>query len=635
MRLAQKLILFALAVALIPLAATGFSVIRIGEDALRRRIAEHQGAAALAVAAKVSQAVEELARRLATAMEVFDVTALSAEERAGFAHMLYRQSDDISMVLLLNAAGELLAAPAAIAAPEVQGELSRHPGAGAAEVGRLISHLARPTAPVRQGAVLLSPVYYPESTDARVAIAVPGGLEDGVAGVVAGVEVAIRKDTLQLEGVETGVSSQVFVVDASGRAIVHPSLAVGTDLRTHAAVAAFLSGENRGTSLAGVAGGAPQVAAFAPVGALGWAVVVEQPEAVAFAAALSMRRQVLGWIVLTIVGVLAGGLWFAARLRRVLTKMVDGAHAFGEGRLKRRIEVDQADEIGELAKTMNGMAARLEKSLGEIEEWNRTLEAKVEQRTRELEATQAQLLVQSKLAALGQLGAGVAHEVNNPLAGILGMAQLLMRDHQAGDKDFGKLKEIEAAAKRCKEITMRLLRFSERRLVGRVEVALNDIVDEVAEMLSPGLVAGGVTLLRELAADIPKITADPGQLAQVFINLINNSKTAMPKGGTVTLKTRALADGVQAVVADTGAGIKKEHLPRIFDPFFTTKRVWSDVGLGLSVSYRIVTDHGGRIDVDSEEGKGSAFVVTLPFKPPPGPVASPSELIGKKSVLLE
>ena len=634
MRLAQKLILFALAVALIPLAATGFTVIKVSEDALRARITDHQRAAAVAVASKVSQAVEELAKRLSTVMELTDVATLSSEERVGLTRMLYRQSDDVSMAVLLDAKGMPLAAPAFVEAPEAQLELRHHPAAVAAEAERLTAALPQPSGAMRAGMVLLSPVYFPEGQGARLAVVIPGEVVEGRAQALAGVELVLRAEVLRVEGIDTGPSSSIFIVDPGGRVIAHPTVEVGTNLASHGAVAAFLRGQRDAAGLYSTPDG-PQVAAFAPVGGLGWGVVVEQPEAVAFAAATTMRRQVLFWIVVTTALVLLGGFLFAGRLTRVLDRMMEGARAFGEGRLKRRIEVRSTDEIGELATTMNAMAARLEKSLMEIEEWNLTLEAKVEQRTRELEATQAQLLVQSKLAAIGQLGAGVAHEVNNPLAGILGLAQLMQRDHPQGDKEFAKLQEIEAAARRCKEIIQRLLRFSERRLVGRVEVSLNDIVDEVAEMLDPGLKAAKVVLTRTLAPDLPKITADPGQLAQVFINLLNNSKTAMPKGGTITVRTTGAPEGVRVVVEDTGVGIRKEHLSRVFDPFFTTKRVWSDVGLGLSVSYRIVTDHGGRIDAESEEGKGSRFTVTLPLKPPPADSSTPSSQTLRKSILLE
>ncbi|MFC1609337.1 ATP-binding protein [Myxococcota bacterium] len=618
MRLAQKLILYALAVALLPLAATGFTLIRVGESALRERIEIHQRAAAVAVAAKVSQAVEELARRMETVMSLVVVTELSEVERVGVTRMLYRQSDDIGVAVLVTPDRALLGQPELFEPSDLVGDLAGHPAARTEDAARLVDRLALPDpAQPSQGSVFLSGVYFPEDGAARVAIAVPCCFDaEGRSGAFAGVEVALRRDVLRVEGVDTGPDSLVFVVDRKGRVIAHPTLEVGTDMSSHGAVAEFLRHQAPHTAVYKTPNG-PFAGAVAPLGRLGWGVVVEQPEGVAFSAAAQMRRQILVWILSTVGLVLVSGLLFAARLRRVLGKMIKGARAFGEGRLGRRIDVHTWDEIGELAETMNMMAEQLESSLKELEAWSRLLEIRVEERTQELQQTSAELLTQSKLAAIGQLGAGVAHEVNNPLAGILGLAQLMLRDRAEGDPDLPKLQDIEKAAKRCKDIVMRLLRFSERRMGGRTEVDINDVIAEVLEMMQEGLEEGRIMLELQLDTGLPTIVADPGQLAQVVVNIVKNAQSAMPDGGQLTVTTGAQDDsGVHFAISDAGVGIEPEHLPRIFDPFFTTKRTWTDVGLGLSVAHRIVTDHGGTIDVKSDVEVGSTFTVALPRQPP-------------------
>jgi signal transduction histidine kinase len=347
-----------------------------------------------------------------------------------------------------------------------------------------------------------------------------------------------------------------------------------------------------------------------------------------------MRRQILLYSAVTIALVLQTGLLFAGRLRRVLARMMEGARAFGEGRLGRRIDVRSSDEIGELAGTMNAMASQLEASLRELEQWSLTLEARVQERTEELQQAQAQILMQSKLAAVGQLGAGVAHEVNNPLAGILGLSQLLVRDRKPGDPDYQSLKDIEAAAKRCKDITLRLLRFSERRLAGRSPTTVAEIIDEVLGILDQSFAQASVEVVREFDPATPEIVADPGQLGLVFTSMLTNARSAMPDGGTLTIGTRQSGDGIEVVIRDTGFGIDKEHVDRVFEPFFTTKRTWTDVGLGLSVAHRIVADHGGRIEVESELGKGATFRVFLPAQPPEAQ-APDAELPKRRTVLLE
>ena len=629
MSLAQKLILYALFVALVPLSAIGFSLVRVGEGALRQRIVEHQQTAASAVAAKLSQSVQELAAHLAALAERFDVSELSPAERQGLLTLLYRQSRDIAAVALVDFDGALMAPPVYL--QQGSSVLEGHIGSTEKDVATFVASLPAADRRAGPGTVLMSPVYYPGAGAARVSAAVPCCGGGGAPAAVAAIELALRQDVLRIEGIDTGPESVIYVVDRRGRSISHPEHPPGTDLTGRGAVARLIKEGGRGAVRYRFEG-QMRAAAYASVGALGWTVVVEQPEAVAFAAANAMRRQVLGWIFGTTLLVLITSLLFAARLRRLLQRMVSGARDFGEGRLGRRIDVQSSDEIGELASTMNAMAAQLERSLRELEEWSRTLEVKVEQRTEELKQAQAQLLTQSKLAAIGQLGAGVAHEVNNPLAGILGYTQLLMRKHAEGDPELETLKKIEAAAKRCKAITVNLLRFSERGLAGHVSTSLNDVVKEVLDAFRIPMEEAQIEIVEELAPDLPTIVANSGQLALVLINLLSNAKNAMPDGGRLTLATAARPDGVSLAVCDTGTGIDAEHIGRVFEPFFTTKTVWTGVGLGLSVAYRIVDDHGGHLEVESKLGEGATFTMSLPFEPPE-PVAEAAP--GPRAVLLE
>lgn len=632
MSLAQKLILYALVVALLPLAAIGFSLVRVGESALRERIQEHQLTASVAVAAKVSQAVEALAQHVSTMVERFDVAALSAQEREGLLRLLYRQSNDITATQLVDGQGRVLAPP--VHRRPQEESLSQHLPMTPADVARFTRNIPAVGATAAVGTVLMSPAYFPPSGAARVAMAIPCGTSSAQPGAplaVAALEVALRDEVLRLEGVDTGPQSTIFVVDREGRAIVHPRRAVGEDLRHHGAVGAFLSSGGRG-AVRYQFNGTTRAAAFAPVGQLGWGVVVEQPERVAFASALQMRRQVLGWMVGTTLTVLLTGLWFASRLRRTFATLVGGARAFGEGKLQQRIELTARDETGELAHTMNTMAAQLHRSLLELEEWSRTLEQRVEERTEELKQAQAQLLTQSKLAAIGQLGAGVAHEVNNPLAGILGYTQILLRKCPEGDPARPMLLKIEEAAKRCKAITVNLLRFSERGLAGRMPTQLNHVAAEVLETFRTPLEETGIEVVQELDPELPTIVANSGQVALVLINLLSNAKNAMPEGGRLRVKTRHHPGGAELHVQDTGHGIAPEHLARIFEPFFTTKTVWTGVGLGLSVAYRIVTDHGGQLEVESAPGGGTTMKVVLPYEPPPEALL---EGAGAQAVLLE
>jgi signal transduction histidine kinase len=207
----------------------------------------------------------------------------------------------------------------------------------------------------------------------------------------------------------------------------------------------------------------------------------------------------------------------------------------------------------------------------------------------------------------------VAHELNNPLAGILGYVQLMLMSRNDSDDDLDTLRKIEQSAKRCKEITQNLLRFSQQRARADLRaVDLNNVVREALSLTESQIKGEGITLQMELAPPV-RVKADPGQATQVVLALMSNARTAMMKTGTKVLTLRTgERDGRGFVeVEDTGKGILPEHRHRVFEPFFTTKDVWSNVGLGLSVAYRVVSEAGGGIDMKSEVGKGSCFTVWL------------------------
>jgi signal transduction histidine kinase len=206
----------------------------------------------------------------------------------------------------------------------------------------------------------------------------------------------------------------------------------------------------------------------------------------------------------------------------------------------------------------------------------------------------------------------VAHEINNPLVGILGNAQLLLMDHAETDDDFALLKQIEESAKRCREITSQLLRFSQKRgEVTLVPIDLRAVVTRTMALEKER--AQGVTIDVVLPDAPVRVDGDAEQLEQVLTQLCANARTAMATSGEKKLSVivEATVTGATLTVRDTGKGIAAEHLGRIFEPFFTTKDVWTNIGLGLAVAYRVMQEHEGRIDAQSEVGKGATFTLAL------------------------
>jgi GAF domain-containing protein len=242
----------------------------------------------------------------------------------------------------------------------------------------------------------------------------------------------------------------------------------------------------------------------------------------------------------------------------------------------------------------------------------------------ELKRTQAQLVQAEKMSAVGQLAAGVAHELNNPLGGILEYAQFMLEKarvkglERMGESDLQNwlryTGRIERESQRCKEIVQSLLRFSRASGEDFGPVQINDVLDDTLLFTQHQLSLANVEVIRELSTDLPFIQGSSNQLQQVFTNLIVNAKLAMPDGGKLILRTSLGPDPgqVRVDIEDTGCGIAEENLPRIFDPFFTTRTVGEGTGLGLYVSYRIVRDHQGMIEVQSERGRGTTFALSFP-----------------------
>lgn len=230
-----------------------------------------------------------------------------------------------------------------------------------------------------------------------------------------------------------------------------------------------------------------------------------------------------------------------------------------------------------------------------------------------LHRTQEELLHKEKLASMGQLAAGVAHEINNPLGTILLFADTLYQETAENDPRRKDLSIIVQETMRCKKIVSDLLNFARQQDVLAQECHVHEILEQAISSVGNQENFGRLKIVRKFASDVPPIQADPSQLLQVFVNLLNNAADAMPQGGILTLETRRIPEqGVEIIVADTGCGIPEENLGKLFTPFFTTKPVGRGTGLGLSIVYGIIKMHRGQIGVKSEPGRGTAFTVTLP-----------------------
>ena len=302
--------------------------------------------------------------------------------------------------------------------------------------------------------------------------------------------------------------------------------------------------------------------------------------------------------------------FFSKRVTARIDQLRRGAEVIEQGQLDYRLRIESGDEIELLSKQFNSMASKLEES-------HQTLEKKVEERTRELKESQEAMVQQEKMVGIGQLAAGIAHEMNTPLGTILGYAQMLREDlaqQLATSANLADVEEIIGQAGRCRDLVKNLLNFSRRSSTEKKNASINDIIRKILSLIQHDFEMKGVHLQLSLDPNIPLARVNENEIAQVILNLSNNAADSMPDGGDLQIFTRYENESNRICIElhDTGCGIEEMDRTRVFEPFFTTKEVGKGTGLGLSICYNIVENHVGTIEFDTVLGKGTTFRVYLP-----------------------
>ena len=312
-------------------------------------------------------------------------------------------------------------------------------------------------------------------------------------------------------------------------------------------------------------------------------------------------------------------------VHRPVRQLTEGTRAVAQGDLDYFLPETTEDEIGSLAVSFNHMTQELKKAQAENREWTQTLEDRVQRKTEELERAYRSLTQSEKMASLGKLAAVVAHEINNPLAGILTYSKLVSRMADKGFNENTRLTEakgylqiIEGESRRCGGIVKNLLTFARQTPINPQKNDLNAIIERCLLLIGHQMTLQGIELQKELDSQLPSLYCDAGQVQQALLVILMNAVEAMPHGGRLRLQSaydpaRHLG---RVVVSDEGPGIPPEVLSHIFEPFFTTKEEGKGTGLGLSIALGIVQQHGGNIEVASNAQKGTAFTVLLPEEPP-------------------
>jgi len=306
----------------------------------------------------------------------------------------------------------------------------------------------------------------------------------------------------------------------------------------------------------------------------------------------------------------------ARRISGPIHAMAEAAQRVEQGDYSQKVPTGSQDELGDLAHNFNAMTSELERTHQALQESAGELERKVEQRTAELRAIQAHLIQSEKLAAVGKLAAGVAHEINNPLTGILTNSSLMLEDIEPDHPWRDDIQTIVNETLRCRNIVKGLLDFARQTKPQRTLINMNDVAEEVLSLVRNQASFRGIRVTGQLDPDLPTVLADNDQMRQVVLNIVLNAGEAMAQGGElrVTSKVDATQKGIELRISDSGPGIPNDVKARLFEPFFTTKK--AGTGLGLAIAYGIMERHKGQLRVDTAQGRGTTFTIALPIRGP-------------------
>jgi two-component system NtrC family sensor kinase len=337
------------------------------------------------------------------------------------------------------------------------------------------------------------------------------------------------------------------------------------------------------------------------------------------------------WTGFVLVLAFGAGALLQRKIYRPLRQLETGADRISRGELDIRVPASGNDEFARVGTAFNAMREALKTSRADTAQLIQTLESRVEERSQQLLAARAETARGEKLASIGMLASGIAHELNNPLTGVLTFATLLRKKAPPGTQDAEDLDLVIRETKRCAGIIRRLLDFAREKVPVKGPFDLNQVVQDTVRFVERTASLQRIEIEFHPEPTLPSVHGDPDLIKQVVLNILVNAEQSISGPGRIEVATRTMAaeggSGRQAeiTVRDTGCGIPARNLPHIFDPFFTTKEVGKGTGLGLSVSYGIVRSHGGNIEVESSEGEGTTFRVRIPVEPiePPAPPESP------------
>jgi signal transduction histidine kinase len=598
----SKIFLVLALVGVAPLLVIGWLSFSLNRAELEKTVGRSQAAVAQEAARGAERTLARAIESLRLSVAILPVFELAPAERSAALLIPYRQLDFVGALALVDADGTLLAEPA-FGPRKPEGDTAAL--VTTKDVKRFLDHVPLRLA-LETGTAMSAP-YFASGTS-RVAVALR---IDGKKPVAVAAEVSLSELDHGMAGIAQD-GQIAYAATADGMPIAGSRDGLSADELS--LVRAASAGQKPLSRMVARGDGKEWLASAFSVAGVGWTVVVAQPAEAAFRAAHRVRLYTLYWAAVTAVAIAALGFVLSRGLSDPIRKLSQAAKALTEGRYDTRADVESTDEVGQFASAFNHMALEVKKRDDEIRAWNAELKQRVDERTAELKAAQDQILRTRRLAALGSLGAGVAHELNNPLTAVTGLLALLRKDLGASSEHAATIQKVQEQARKVAKIVADLRQFAEqeRAIVGK-KFCLTGPITSALELYSQQIEQRHIRVSTEFSDRVPEAQGDPIQIQQVVAHLVQNAIQAMPSGGDLKIGLSGVSgDAIKLTVADSGRGIPEEMRERIFDPFFSVKDQVKGVGLGLSIAHSIVEAHHGRILVDSAPGKGSTFTVLLP-----------------------
>ena len=592
-----RLFAFLALTGVLPVALLGWLSFSLHRAEVERTVSRAQAAVAAEAARNVERTVASGIEGLRLSVGALPLDQLSNDELAAVLRIPYRQLSFVDAVALLDDEGALLA-------PAVYEHDAQKPDGFSQPDLQALLHRA-PVSLLDRADTALGVPYRGSTGTMRVPVALRLGN-----GRVLAAELSLKeisKRLADLPGTAFLAAQNGAVLAGATELSNEEKQLVDGAVAARAPIARLLQRTD----------GSDWLAAAAPVGTMGWAVAVAQPAKEAFSGAIRVRDYTVFWAAVALLLTAILGALLARGLSAPVRELSQGVRAVAEGRYDQTVVVEARDELGQLAEGFNHMAREIRRRDDEIRAWNTELQQRVDHRTAELKMAQDQILRTRRLAAIGSLGAGIAHELNNPLTAVAGLISLARKQLGESSPQSETLKQALEQTRRVSKIVSDLRQFAEQeRSEGGRRFPLEQPVLSALDLYAEEMREKRIELRRELKPGLREAQGDPVQIQQVVTHLVQNAIAAMPNGGELRIAVTDVAgDALKLTVSDSGKGIAPEMRERIFDPFFSTKDK-AGVGLGLSISHSIVEAHHGKLLVDSAPGRGATFTVLLPAAAP-------------------